>query len=136
MPQETISELGRPVRLLWGRAKPELVEDVVDLMIKSRAADNLKVLGGLLLEGKADKWKGRALYALCAGLIEAGLGRSHVLAVAQKRDAAEQTRLIALDCLRNDDALADEACKFRIGAVFDSAAIKDRIREIAKARKG
>lgn len=136
LPAQALTELGRPVRLLFTRAnKPEQSEQVIELMIKSRAPDNLKVLGDLLLEGKADKWRGRTLYALCAALVEHGMGRSHVMAVAQKRDASEQLRLIALDCLQRDDALVREVSKFRLTGMFDSAAVRDRIREISKQRK-
>jgi len=119
----------------WRLGNQQMALDLLDRSGYLRLS-SIKLLGDMLVDGKADKWKGRTLYALCAGLIEAGLGRSHVLPIAQRRDAAEQTRLIALDCLRNDDALAEEVCKFRFGAMFDSSAVKQRIREIAKARKG
>jgi len=118
--------------MLYGRAKGELVEPLIDLMIKTRAPDNLKLLGDMLLEGKADKWRGRTLYALCAGLVEAGFGRSHVLVVAQKRDASEQTRLIALDCIQKDSSLVREVTRFRLTGMFDSSAVRTRLREISK----
>lgn len=136
LPAQALTELGRPVRLLFGRAtKPELNEQVVELMIKSRAPDNLKLLGDMLLEGKADKWRGRTLYALCAALVEHGMGRSHVMALAQKRDANEQVRLIALDCLQRDAELVRDVSRFRFTGMFDSAAVRERIREISKPRK-
>jgi len=132
LPQAMLSELGPLVRMLYGRAKGEQVEPFIELMIKSRSAENLKLLGDLLLEGKADKWRGRTLYALCAGLVEVGLGRSHVLAVAQKRDANEQTRLIALDCIQKDPSLVREVTRFRLTGMFDSSAVRTRLREISK----
>jgi hypothetical protein len=132
LPQPMLTELGRPVRVLYGRAKGELVEPMIELLIKTRAPDNLKFLGDMLLEGKADKWRGRTLYALCAGLVEAGMGRSHVLAIAQKRDAVEQTRLIALDCIQKDASLVKEVTRFRLTGVFDSSAVRTRLREISK----
>jgi hypothetical protein len=132
LPQQMLTELGRPVRVLYGRVKGELVEPMIELLIKTRAPDNLKFLGDMLLEGKADKWRGRTLYALCAGLVEAGMGRSHVLTIAQKRDAVEQTRLIALDCIQKDASLVKEVTRFRLTGVFDSSAVRTRLREISK----
>jgi hypothetical protein len=134
LPAQALTELARPVRLLFGRAKGEQSEQVIELMIKSRAPDNVKALGDMLLEGKADKWRGRTLYALCAALVELGMGGSHVLAVAQKREANEQLRLIALDCLQRDEALVKEATRFRFTSVFESSAIKARLREIGKGK--
>jgi hypothetical protein len=132
LPAPMLTELGRPIRMLYGRAKGELVESCIELMIKSRAPDNLKALGDMMLEGKADKWRGRTLYALCAGLVECGMGRSHVMAVAQKRDASEQTRLIALDCIQKDPTLVKEVTRFRLTGMFESSAIRTRLREISK----
>jgi len=132
LPQPMLTELGRPVRVLYGRAKGELIEPIIELLIKTRAPDNLKFLGDMLLEGKADKWRGRTLYALCAGLVEAGMGHSHVLAVAQKRDANEQSRLIALDCIQKDPSLVREVTRFRLTGMFDSSAVRTRLREISK----
>jgi hypothetical protein len=132
LPQQMLTELGRPVRVLYGRAKGEQIEPIIELLIKTRAPDNLKFLGDMLLEGKADKWRGRTLYALCAGLVEAGMGRSHVLAIAQKRDAVEQTRLIALDCIQKDPSLVREVTRFRLTGMFDSSAVRTRLREISK----
>jgi hypothetical protein len=132
LPAQMMTELGRPIRMLYGRAKGELVESCIELMIKSRAPDNLKTLGDMMVEGKADKWRGRTLYALCAGLVECGMGRSHVMAVAQKRDASEQTRLIALDCIQKDPTLVKEVTRFRLTGMFESSAIRTRLREISK----
>lgn len=132
LPPAMLVELARPIRLLYGRAKGEQLEPCTDLMIKTRSPENLKLLGDLLVEGKADKWRGRLLYALCTGLIEAGLGRSHVLAVAQRRDANEQTRLIALDCIQKDPSLVREVTRFRLTGMFDSSAVRTRLREISR----
>jgi hypothetical protein len=134
MPPELLAALGRPLRMLWGRAKPEHVEQVAELMVKGGAPENLRVLGELLLEGKCDKWPGRVLYALCAGLVQAGLGRSHLLPLIQKRNANEQLRIIAIDCVQRDAALIAEARRFRLGALFDSAAVRERLQRAHSSR--
>jgi hypothetical protein len=129
---EVLQALGRSLRMLWGRAKPAEQEAIAELMIKGGAADNLKLLGGLMLEGKVDKWQGKTLYALCAGLITSGLGRSHVLVIVQQRNANEQLRLIAIDCLRRDPELVKEAKRFRFAGLFDSPAVRARLRALGE----
>ncbi|MGD8861734.1 MAG: hypothetical protein PVI30_17115 [Myxococcales bacterium] len=130
LPGQTMTGLGRPLRYLWGRAKPEMHEDLADMMIKGRARENLKFLGDKLVAGELDAWRGRTLYALCAALVELGFGRSHVLELAMRRGAHEQTRLIAIDCLRHDPKLAAEAGRFRVSRIFDSAAVRERFKQL------
>jgi hypothetical protein len=132
MPPETLQALGRSLRMLWGRAKPAELEAVAELMIRGGAKDNLKVLGDLMLEGKADKWQGKTLYALFAGLIVTGHGRTHVLPLVQQRNAREQTRLIAIDCLHRDPELVKEATRFRLAGLLDSSAVRARLRDVAR----
>jgi hypothetical protein len=133
LPHEVLNPLGRSLRILWGRAKPPELEPVAEVMIKGGSADNLKVLGDLMLEGKVDKWHGKTLYALFAGLVSGGLGTSHVLPLVRNRAANEQLRLIAIDCLKRDNELLKEACKFRFAGLFDSAAVRDRLRDLSRS---
>jgi hypothetical protein len=131
MPPKALAPLGRPLRTLWGRAKAEELEQVAELMVKGAAADNLKLLGDLLLAGKCDAWHGHTLYALCAGLVAHGLGGSHVLVLAQKRNAREAVRLIAIDCLKRDAHLVTQARSFRFAGLFDPPAVRARLRALA-----
>jgi len=135
LPAEQLNALGNGLRFLLGRAKGELIEPVALLMIMGRAKPNLKALGDRLLEGKFNKWQGKSLYALGAGLIDCGLGRSHVLELATSRTAGEQLRLIALDCLSNDDDLVDEVSRFRVSNMLEPSAIRQRIKKLARDKK-
>jgi hypothetical protein len=138
MPAAELAGLGRALYLLWRRAEkstPELRERVAELIAAARAPEPLKVLGDQLLEGKLDGYRGQTLYALCSALIDRDMGRSHVLELATRRAAGEQSRLIAIDCLRHDSTLAREMCRFRLTHVFESAAVRDRIKQLAGAIK-
>jgi hypothetical protein len=132
LPPSALTVHGRAVRLVWGRADPETVEQVAELMIASGDPDNLKMLGDLLLAGKLGKWPGRVIYALCRALIEKELGRSHVVALVLDQRAEERLRLIAIDCLQNQADLAAEACRFRFARFFDPAMVKTRLKKLAK----
>jgi hypothetical protein len=131
LPAESLAGLGRSLRMLWGRAKPELFDRIAALMVPA-GSDNSRFLGDLVLEGKADAWRGRTLYAVLAALVEHGLGRSHVLALALRRGANEQVRLIAIDCLQRDPELVQEASRFRVGNLLESSAIRGRLSQLRK----
>ena len=134
LPSEVLKEVGRTLRVLWGRANPKEVDVLLELMAKGGAQENLKLLADLLAEGKADVLRGRTQYALCASLIEHGLGRSHVLPLALRRGAKEQVRLVALDCLKANAELAAEASRFRFSNWLESAAIRERLKQLAAVK--
>jgi len=136
LPNAVLHELGRTLRVLWGRSGGKDVDTLVELMARGGAHENLKLLGDLLSSGKADALRGRTHYALCASLVEHGLGRSHVLPLARKRGAKEQLRLVALDCLKTDAALAGEASKFRIANFLESSAVRERLKQLAAVARG
>jgi hypothetical protein len=56
-----------------------------------------------------------------------------VLPLVRNRAANEQLRLIAIDCLKRDNELLKEACKFRFAGLFDSAAVRDRLRDLSRS---
>ena len=132
---EHLQALGNGLRFLFGRAKGDQVEPVATMMIAGRAKPNLKALGDRLLEGKLSKWQGKTLYALGAGLIDCGFGRSHILELAMSRTAGEKLRLIALDCLSNDDELVEEVSRFRVSNMLEPSAIRQRIKKLASEKK-
>jgi hypothetical protein len=132
LPEELLPRLNRAFPYLWDRAKTADHEAIADLMIKGSSSINLKFLGEKLLDGSADRWHGRILYALCAALVKNGLGREYVMELAQRRTAREKQRLIALDCLRFDRRLLKEVCRWRPARLVESGAIKDRIRELTR----
>jgi hypothetical protein len=136
LPPETLRDLGKPLRFLWGRAKANVVEQVAVLMVRGGSPDNLKMLAELFVTGKTDRWKGQTLYALCGALVDHGFGRSHVLPVAMNRGASEGVRLIAIDCLARNAELADEATRFRMSALFESSEVRARFRKLAENRGG
>jgi hypothetical protein len=135
MPDKALKPLGRPLRTLWGRTNKDekKVESVAELMVRGGAPENLKVLAELLLDGKCDKWSGKVLYALCAGLVTAGLGPSHMLPLVQKRNASEQVRLIAIDSCRRDEKLVAEAKRFRFAGLLDTPKVRERLKALAYA---
>lgn len=135
LPTKQLKPLGSGLRFLFGRAKGDMVEEVAAVMIAGRAKPNLKALGDRLLDGNFNKWQGKTLYALGAGLIECGFGRSHVLELAMSRSVGEKLRLIALDCISNDDELVDEASRFRVSNMLESATIRQRLKKLAKDKK-
>jgi hypothetical protein len=135
LPTAVLRELGRTLRVLWGRSGGKDVDALVELMARGGAQENLKLLGDLLREGKADGLRGRTHYALCASLVEHGLGRSYVLPLAHKRGAKEQLRLVALDCLKADAALAAEASKFRLANFLEPRAVRERLKLLATAAR-
>jgi len=131
LPAPLLLRLGRPLNLLWTRANGEQLEQLAEIMIRSRSVESLKHLGELLVAGKVDTWKGRRLYALCAALVEQGLGREFVLAIATDRKAEEGVRLICIDCLKSDPSLVEEVLRFRMSRLFESSEVKERIRKLA-----
>jgi hypothetical protein len=135
LPNGVLHEIGRTLRVLWGRATPKETDALIELMARGAAKENMKLLGDLLAEGKADALRGRTQYALCAALIEHGLGRSHVLPLALERGRKEQLRLVALDCLKANAELAKEASRFRIGTFFESAEVRERLKQLSAAAR-
>jgi hypothetical protein len=131
LPKEAMPGLNRAFPYLWDRSQKEDREAIAELMIKGGSAINLEFLGKKLLDGEADLWHGRNLYALCAALVKNGLGRSYVMELASRRAAKEKLRLIALDCLRFDAELLKEVCRWRPGRLLESRAIKNRIKELS-----
>jgi hypothetical protein len=131
LPPEGLRSMGRALSFMWGRATPELVERLAALLIKSSSPEALRVLADLLLAGKFDAWHVRTLYALCAALVAAGFGRSHVLALALRRGGHEQSRLVAIDCLERDPELVAEALRFRMGLLLESSAVRERLRRLS-----
>lgn len=130
LPAASLVGLGRSLRMLWGRAASENAERLAALMVQA-GPDNLRMLGDLVIAGKADAWRGRTLYAVLAALVEHGFGRSHVLEIALRRGANEQVRLIALDCLKRDAELVKEAVRFRFASLFESSTVRARLRQLA-----
>ena len=135
LPSPVLHELGRTLRVLWGRASEKETDVLIELMARGAAKENLKLLGDLLGEGKADVLKGRTQYALCAALIEHGLGRTHVLPLALQRGAKEQLRLVALDCLKVNAELAKEATRFRLSTFLESSEVRERLKQLASAAR-
>jgi hypothetical protein len=129
LPAPSLVGLSRCLRMLWGRAKPELSDRIAALMVQA-GPENLRFIADLVLEGKADAWRGRTLYAVFAALVEHGLGRSHVLTLALRRGANEQVRLIAIDCLQRDGELVKEAARFRVANLLESSAIRARLAQL------
>lgn len=134
LPPDVLRNLGKPLRFLWGRAKPDTVERVAGLMIQGASEDNLKMLAEMLIAGKLDRWRGQTLYALCGALVDHGFGRSHVLVVAMNRGATESVRLIAIDCLGRSDELAEEATRFRMSALLESGDVRARFKKLSQER--
>ena len=135
LPAASLAGLNRCLRMLWGRAKPESFDRIAALMVQA-GPENLRFLGDLVLDAKADAWRGRTLYAVLAALVEHGLGRSHVLVLALRRGANEQLRLIAIDCLQRDGELAKDAARFRVTNLLESSAIRTRLGQLAKGTRG
>lgn len=134
LPANILRDLGKPLRLLWGRAKPDTVERVAGLMVLGGATDNLKMLAELLVTGKLNRWRGQSLYALCGALVDQGFGRSHVLPLAMNRNAAESVRLVAIDCLGRNAELAQEATRFRMSAMLESSEVRARFKKLSQER--
>jgi hypothetical protein len=130
LPAPSLVGLSRCLRMLWGRARPELFDRIAALMVQA-GPENLRFIGDLVLEGKADAWRGRTLYAVFAALVEHGLGRSHVLTLALRRGASEQVRLIAIDCLQRNAELVQEAGRFRVANFLESSAIRARLAQLS-----
>jgi hypothetical protein len=134
LPAKALGELGKTLRFLWGRAKPDTIEAVAGLMVRGAAPDNLKMLADMLVAGKCNTWHGKTLYALCGALVERGFGRSHVLPLAMNRAATESVRLVAIDCLARDRELAAEATRFRMSVMLESGKVRERFKQLARGR--
>ncbi|MFI5307465.1 MAG: hypothetical protein ACHQ53_08945 [Polyangiales bacterium] len=135
LPTDVLREIGRTLRVLYGRVTAKDAETLVELMARGASPENLRLLADLLVEGKADGLRGRSQYALCAALVEHGLGRSHVLPLALRRGAKEQLRLVALDCLKADGELAVEASRFRVSKFLETPAIRERLKQLAEVQR-
>ena len=58
LPASTLGVHGRALRLMWGRADKETIEQVAQLMIESGDRENLKMLGDLLLAASSAVGRG------------------------------------------------------------------------------
>jgi hypothetical protein len=134
LPLQALVPLRDRVHALFAKASEDELTPLATALTAARRPAEVRLLGEVVEKTKGRRWNGKAFRAALATLAT-GDGSEVLVRMARSTAIAPEVRLLALRALDANPAALAAASRWRLAEYFDSAAVRERVRE-ARRRLG
>jgi hypothetical protein len=133
MPAGSLTKLRVQVRDRLHNTSGHEQEELLRALVAAEDVDSLTLLGEAMLEGLATHWKRNLVVGAANAMARQGLGERFLLPLFRARKESTALRLCALDALRQDPAVLEQALRRRPGDLIDAPEVRKRLKELREA---